>query len=73
MNMVPEESRFTIGWLIAAFGAIMFMTYVFYRISLQREELKNTVKLITNEHDCFIDDLHAMVQSGTVRPVIHRH
>ena len=66
--MEPEEGSFTLGWLIAVFGAIMFMAYIYYRISLQREELRDTVKLITDEHDSFIDDLQAMVQSGTVRP-----
>ena len=66
--MEPEEGGFTIGWLIAVFGTIMFMAYICYRISLQREKLKDTIRLITDEHDSFIDDLQAMVQSGTVRP-----
>ena len=66
--MEPEEGGFTIGWLIAVFGAIMFMAYIYYRISLQREELRDTVKVVTDKHDRFIDDLQAMVQSGTVRP-----
>jgi uncharacterized membrane protein YukC len=67
--MEPEEGGFTIGWLIAVVGAIMFMAYIYYRISLQREELRDTIRLITDEHDHFIDDLQTMVRSGTVRPV----
>ena len=66
--MEPEEGGFTIVSMIALFGAIIFMAYVYYRISLQREKLKDTIRLITDEHDSFIDDLQAMVQSGTVRP-----
>ena len=66
--MEPEECGFTIGSVIAVFGAIIFMAYVYYRISLQREELKDTIRLITEKHDRFIDDLQAMVQAGTVRP-----
>jgi hypothetical protein len=67
--MEPEEGSFTMGSMIAVFGAIMFMAYIWYRISLQREELRDTIRLITDEHDHFIDDLQAMVRSGTVRPV----
>jgi len=66
--MEPEEGGLTIGSMIALLGAIMFMAYVYYRISLQREELRDTVKVVTDKHDRFIDDLQAMVQSGTVRP-----
>ena len=67
--MEPEEGGLTVGSMIAIFGAIMFIAYIGYRISLQREELRDTIRLITDEHDHFIDDLQAMVHSGAIHAV----
>jgi len=67
--METGEGGFSFGTLIAAFGMIMFFAYIAYRISQQREELRDTVELITNEHDNFVNGLEAMVKAGNIRPV----
>ena len=67
--MEPEQGGLTIGSTVALLGAIMFILYIGYRISLQRDELRNTIELITNEHENFVNSLEAFVQSETIRPI----
>ena len=66
--METGEGGFSFGTLIAVLGMMMFVAYIAYRISQQREELRNTVELITNEHDPFVDGLEAMVKAGNLCP-----
>jgi len=67
--METGEGEFSFGTLIAVLGMIMFVAYIAYRISQQREELRDTIELITNEHDNFVNGLEAMVKAGNIRPV----
>jgi hypothetical protein len=39
-----------------------------YKISKQREKLRDTVRLMTEEHSGFVDGLESMVKTGVLKP-----
>jgi flagellar biogenesis protein FliO len=63
------EEGMSMGTLVMILASIMFIGYIVYRISKQREELRNTVSILTaGEHD-FVDGLESLVASGALKPV----
>jgi len=49
-------------------ASIMFIGYILYKISKQREELRDTIRLMTEEHSDFVDGLESMVKTGDLKP-----
>jgi hypothetical protein len=57
------EGGFGLAEAAAILFGIMLVIYIAYKITKQREELRSTVKLLTNEHGGFVDDLQALVHA----------
>ena len=64
-----KEEGMSMGTLVMILASIMFIGYIVYRISKQREELRNTVNILTAEEHDFVDGLETLVASGALKPV----
>ena len=62
-------NNLSIGELMGAVAAAMFVVYLSYRISKRREELRRTVVLMTEKDKHLIDDLDRYVTRKRVRPI----
>ncbi len=68
--MEPEESGGPgIGTIIMFLASIMFIFYIVHKISKQREELRDTINLLTDENGDFVDGLESMVKKGVLKPL----
>ncbi|MBF0120716.1 MAG: hypothetical protein HQK79_17955 [Desulfobacterales bacterium] len=68
--MVTEGGEgLSFGTLLAGIASLSFVVFVGYKISKKREEIRNTVELLTSGHIDFIKDLEAIVHSDGVNLV----
>jgi hypothetical protein len=62
--MAQEEGGIGWGVILAGLAGIIFIAFVSYKISKKREELRNTIELLAEQHDPIVGELHALVDSG---------
>jgi len=59
---------FGLGTLLAGLASAAFVVFVGYKISKKREELRDTIQLLTNEQTDFVDKLESLVETGKLQP-----
>ncbi len=64
-----EDGGMSIGTIVMILASIMFIGYIIYKISRQREELRDTINLLTDENKDFVEGLEVMVRAGTLKPL----
>lgn len=61
---MEAQKGVTVGGILGVAAAVMFAVYVGYRISRKRDELRETIQLLTGDHCSFVDGLEGLVKSG---------
>lgn len=58
-----EEGGLGLGSVIGVVGLTTLVFYLFYKTKKHREELRETVNLLTDEKAGFVDDLQALFRA----------
>lgn len=64
------EEGFSLSTLLAGAASVAFVAYIAYKISKQREELRNTIELVNNDHTPFVGHLESLVASCEIQPIV---
>ena len=59
---------FGLGTLLAGLASAAFVVFVGYKLQKKREELRDTIQLMTNEQGDFVDKLELLVETGRLQP-----
>jgi hypothetical protein len=61
----------SLGWgtTLALLTGAAVMAYTTWKIRKRREELRETIELLTDVHQDFVGDLEAMVARGDLTPI----
>jgi len=61
-----KERKFGFGSLVFGVAAVGFVAYLGYKINKKRDELRNTVELLTDDHVSFVGTLESLVENGKI-------
>ena len=67
--IAAEGEGIGIGTVLVGVAGLMFVSYVYYKVSERRHELRETVQLLTDEGAACVADLEGLVASGAIKPV----
>ncbi len=68
MEPGAEGGGLGLGTVLAGAAGVMFVGYVWYKVSKKREELHATIELLSGVHEAFVSDLEALVESAELIP-----
>jgi hypothetical protein len=66
---VIVEGEMGVGTALTGIAGLVFIGYVYHKVSKKRSELRETVRLLTDESGACVVGLEALVRSGSLKPV----
>ena len=65
-----EGQGIGLGTILAGLALATFVTYVCYKISKNRAEIRETIELLDAPHAAFVNDLESLVENGVIASAV---